>query len=201
VTGILLPVVLVIAGLLAAVSAYRGIRRGGARFYTLEREAILRRAGLSLMVSVALFLAAAALLFYQRQQYLETLFPPEPDAALTPGEQPTITPTFFLESAPPSPTVGTPQPTPSATPMICRGVVEGTSGNGLTLRDAPSGAEIQILAEGALLTVLDDPPTEANGTIWRKIRAVGGDEGWVAEDYITIRAPCGGAPAAGDTTE
>jgi hypothetical protein len=200
VTGIFLPVVLVIAGLLAAVATYRGIRRGGARFYTLEREAILRRAGLSLLVSVAFFLAAAALLFYQRQQFLETLFPPEPDAASVPGEVPTITPTFFLESAPPSPTVGTPQPTPSATPTICRGIVEGTSGNGLTLRDAPGGAEIQILPEGALLTVLEDAPTEANGTIWRKIRAVGGDEGWVAEDYITIRAPCGADPA-GDTTE
>jgi hypothetical protein len=194
--GVFLPGILLVAGLLAAVAAYRGIRRGGARFYTLEREAILRRAAVSLMISVALFLAAVALLFYQRQQFLASLFPAEPDAATLPGEAPTVTATFVLESVPPSPTVGTPQPTPTATPVICRGVVEGTSGNGLTLRDAPGGAEMDILAEGALLTVLEDEPAEANGVMWRRVRAVGGDEGWVAEDFITIRAPCGADPAS-----
>lgn len=195
-TGIFLPIILIVGGLLAAVATYRGIRRGGARFYTLEREAILRRAALSLLISVALFLAAAALLFYQRQQFLATLFPTEPDAAAVPGEgeQPTITPTFFLESIPPSPTVGTPLPTPTATAVVCRGVVEGTGGNGLTLRDSPGGEEVDILAEGALLTVLEDEPTEVNGVVWLRVRAVGGDEGWAAEDFITVRAPCGANP-------
>ena len=47
------------------------------------------------------------------------------------------------------------------------------------------------LAEGTLLTVLDDAPVEAGGFIWRKVREVGGEEGWAAEDYLTIRAPCG----------
>jgi len=39
--------------------------------------------------------------------------------------------------------------------------------------------------------VLDDAPVEAGGFIWRKVREVGGEEGWAAEDYLTIRAPCG----------
>ncbi len=199
-TGIFLPILLIIGGLLAAVATYRGIRRGGARFYTLEREAILRRAALSLLISVALFLAAAALLFYQRQQLVASLFPVEPDAAAVPeeGDGPTATPTFFLESVPPSPTVGTPEPTATATPVVCRGVVEGTGGNGLMLRDSPGGGEVDILAEGALLTVLEDEPVEANGVVWRRVRAVGGDEGWVSDAFITVRAPCG---ADSTTTE
>lgn len=197
-SGIFLPIVLIVGGLLAAVATYRGIRRGGARFYTLEREAILRRAALSLFISVALFLAAAALLFYQRQQLVASLFPTEPDAAEAQGDGPTATPTFFLESVPPSPTVGTPEPTATATPVVCRGVVEGTGGNGLMLRDSPGGEEVDILAEGALLTVLEDEPVEANGVVWRRVRAVGGDEGWASDAFITVRAPCG---ADSTTTE
>jgi hypothetical protein len=69
--------------------------------------------------------------------------------------------------------------------------VEGTSGNGLTMRDAPNGGELLVLAEGTLLTVLEDAPVQEAELVWRKVRAVGGDEGWVAEDFLTIRAPCG----------
>ncbi|MEI2709433.1 MAG: SH3 domain-containing protein [Chitinophagaceae bacterium] len=85
----------------------------------------------------------------------------------------------------------TPQPTITPTTVVCRAVVEGTSGSGIYLRDAPQGNELVILAEGTLLTVLDDAPVEAGGFIWRKVREVGGEEGWAAEDFLTIRAPCG----------
>jgi SH3-like domain-containing protein len=37
---------------------------------------------------------------------------------------------------------------------------------------------------------LEDEPVESGGFNWRKVRLVGGDEGWVAEDFLTIRAPC-----------
>jgi len=40
------------------------------------------------------------------------------------------------------------------------------------------------------LTVLDDPPQESGGFVWRKVRVVGGEEGWVAQDFLVIRAPC-----------
>ena len=75
--------------------------------------------------------------------------------------------------------------------MVCRAVVEGTSGSGIYLRDAPQGAELVILQEGTLLTVLEDAPVDAGGIVWRKVRAVGGEEGWAAEQFLTIRQPCG----------
>ena len=58
----LIPLALAIAGLIAAVMTYRGIRRGGARYYTLEREALLRRATFTLFSSVILFTAAIGFL-------------------------------------------------------------------------------------------------------------------------------------------
>ena len=67
-SGLLLPILLAAIGFVVALVAYRGIRRGGARFYTLEREAMLRRASFSLLLSVLLFLAAISLLMLERQQ-------------------------------------------------------------------------------------------------------------------------------------
>lgn len=42
-SGLFIPLAFALGGLLAALVTYRGIRRGGARFYTLEREALLSR--------------------------------------------------------------------------------------------------------------------------------------------------------------
>lgn len=192
-TGLLLPIALFAAALAATFMTYRNIRRGGARFYTLEREIILRRGLITLVAATLLYTGALALLYYQRQQLILAALPPEEATAEASGTgAPAITSTPLLEQFPPtaSPTSLTPQPTETATPTVCRGVVEGTGGNGLRMRDAPNGEELVVLADGTLLTVLEDAPTEAGGVIWRKVRAVGGEEGWVAEDFLTIRAPC-----------
>lgn len=186
-----IPLFLAAAGLFAAIATYRGIRRGGARFYTLEREAILQRASITLMLSVLLFLGAVGYLAFEQQQQAA-------EEAAAAGEViegvETETPTPVLEQFPPTPEgTSTPdlsQPTPTATPLICRAIVDGTSGNGLTLRDAPGGNEVAILQDGTILTLLEDTPQETNGLIWRYVRLIGGDEGWVAEDFLTIRAPC-----------
>lgn len=192
-SGIVLPVLLIIGAIAAAFVTYRNIRRGGARFYTLERETVLRRALLSLGATVLFFLGAIGLLFFQRQTLLEALAPPTEEVLDAGGNTTTPAGTPFVEVFPPTPsaTSTTPQPTVTATPVLCRGVVEGTGGNGLTMRDAPQGAEIIVLPDGTLLTVLEDAPIESGGLVWRKVRAVGGDEGWVAENYLTVRAPCG----------
>jgi hypothetical protein len=197
--GILLPALLIVLGLVAAAITYRGIRRGGARFYTLERELILRRAALWLLVTVVGFAGAIAILFYQRQQLLTTLNPPAETAETEEGEAvegaPTTTP--FLDQFPPTATATSSVPTETVEPtaVLCRGVVEGTSGNGLRLRDAPNGAELVVLPEGTLLTVLDDAPEQAGEFTWRKVRAVGGEEGWVVQDFLTVRSPCGEVPS------
>ena len=147
-----------------------------------------------LVAAAALYTAALGLLYFQRSQLIEASLPAETGEASDELGAPVVTtPTPLLEIFPPTaePTSLTPQPTVTVTPTVCRAVVEGTGGNGLYLRDAPQGAELVLLSDGTLLTVLDDAPVEAGGIIWRKVRAVGGEEGWAAEDFLTIRAPCG----------
>ena len=191
-SGILLPILLFVGAIVATFLTYRNIRRGGARFYTLEREIVLRRAMVTLVAASVLYTAALGLIYMQRQQLIEALQPPEEEATNGVNSS-AATPTTMLEVFPPSPepTSLTPAPTATVTPTVCRAVVEGTSGNGIYLRDAPQGEQLVILAEGTLLTVLEDAPVEAGGLMWRKVRAVGGEEGWAAQDFLTIRAPCG----------
>ncbi len=193
-TGLFLPIFLFVGAILATFLTYRNIRRGGARFYTLEREIVLRRAMVTLVAAAALYTAALGLLYFQRLQLIEASQPPSEEEAADGVNAPVVTtPTSMLEVFPPSPepTSLTPQPTMTVTPTVCRAVVEGTSGNGIYLRDAPQGAELVILPEGTLLTVLEDAPVQAGDFVWRKVRAVGGEEGWAAESFLTIRAPCG----------
>ena len=187
-----LPLVLAFIGLALAFVTYRDIRRGGARFYTLEREAILRRASLTLIGSVAFFLLAVGFFAYTFQQTQAT-------QAAASGEQVegivTGTPTPELESFPPTPTMTATLdlsiPTATATPIICRAVVEGTSGNGLTLRDTPGGEEVAILPDGSILTLnQDEAAQESGGFMWRKVKSITNQEGWVAADFLRIGAPC-----------
>ncbi len=195
-SGLFLPIALAAAAIVAGLAAYRGIRRGGARFYTLERESLLRRASTMLFASIILFLASIGLFIYQRQQITASDLPE--DGEVVEGESegetlPTVTPE--LNSLPPLPTAtSTPDPsipTPTATAVICRGVVEGTFGNGLTLRDEPGGAEVDVLAEATIITILlEEESVEVNGFIWRKVRPLLGEEGWVAEDFITMGSGC-----------
>ena len=56
-SGLLLPILLFAVALAATFLTYRNIRRGGARFYTLEREIILRRAAFTLIVAAVFYTA------------------------------------------------------------------------------------------------------------------------------------------------
>lgn len=182
-----IPLIITIVALVAALSAYRGIRRGGARFYTLEREAMLRRASFTLIASILLFLGAVVLMTYNYQQLLAQ---EEGSTVETEEGVVTVTPETVLETSPPTPTV-TPTvdpniPPPTETPIICRAVVEGTAGSGLTLRDSPDGEEVTILPDGTIIIVLETEPVQAGNFIWRNVRTVAREEGWVVEDFITI---------------
>lgn len=187
---ITLPIGLAIIALILALSAYRGIRRGGARFYTLEREAILRRASFSLIASVVLFIGSVGVLLYDRQQLTAV----ESGEVVENGVVATLTPETPLETFPPT---NTPEPTadpnvPTMTPtsMICRGVVQGTSGSGLTLRETPGGTEVVVLPEGEIVILVDAEPVVQNDIVWRQVRTVGQREGWVAENFLTISDEC-----------
>ena len=140
--GLLLPMLLFAGALAATFLTYRNIRRGGARFYTLEREIILRRAAFTLVVAALLYSGTLALLYYQRQQLVEATLPPEEGAEGaaegTPGPLVT-TPTLTFEQFPPTATATstTPQPTITPTTVVCRAVVAGLSGTGTSLPEGP----------------------------------------------------------------
>jgi hypothetical protein len=186
-----IPIIIAVIALIAALSSYQGIRRGGARFYTLEREAMLRRASFTLLASMLLFLGAVSLMAYNYTQLLA-----EEETGIIETEEGivTVTPETVLETQPPTPsatpTIDPNVPTPTATPVICRALVEGTAGSGLTLRATPGGEEIVILPEGTILTVLETEPASANNFTWRNVRTVAREEGWVVEDFLTI-GDCG----------
>lgn len=185
--GLVLPLLLTFLAIAAAVITYRDIRRGGARFYTLEREAILRRASFTLMAAVLLFLGTIFLLITQYQQTADEL-------AVQAGEEveglPTLTPT--LSTLPPTPTatatVDPDLPTATATPVVCRAVVQGTGGSGLNLRSEPGGTELEVLQEQDIVNiVMDSTPVTAGGTTWVQIRtAITRTEGWVAIDFLLV---------------
>lgn len=186
-SGLTIPIILTVIALIAAFAAYRGIRRGGARFYTLERESMLRRAGFTLLGSVFLFLAAIALLVYNQQQFVsagDVSESGEGAVAVTATAEP------VLNAQPPTPsptaTIDPNIPTPTVTPIICRAIVDGTAGSGLKLRDGPGGEEMAILPDGTILTLLEEEPVEANDFIWRNVRTIAREEGWVVEEFLKM---------------
>ena len=107
-----LPFILIAIGLLLALNTYQNIRRGGARFYTLEREAMLRQASVTLVLTVLLLLGAVGVMYLNQQQESTTAEPTselvEEDASnpqVTPG---TPTADDAIEQFPPT---FTPAPT------------------------------------------------------------------------------------------
>lgn len=186
-SGSIFPLILAALAFIAALVTYRDIRRGGARFYTLEREAILRRAGFTLIASALLFSGAIGLLLVERQQMTDQV-------AVLSGEEVegVPTPTATLSTLPPTPTpTATPDPdAPTATPepLICRAIVRDTGGSGLNLREEPNGTEIQVLQEEEIVTLLtEEPPRVIGGTAWVNVRTtVTRTDGWVVLDYLVI---------------
>jgi hypothetical protein len=206
--GLILPIMLTIAALIGMVYTYSSIRRGGARVYSLEREIILRRATSALFISTLLFLGAVGLLIYQLQNStadtLETVEPSaselEANATLESGDTAVAPPPLgtpdTLPSGPdsnlpplttqtPTPTIDPNLPTPTPTPIIIRAFVTGTSGSGLSMREAPGGDLIEVLPEDTFVTVVDEEaPVEQGGFTWIKIRTFSGTEGWAARQFL-----------------
>ncbi|MDX1414554.1 MAG: serine hydrolase [Candidatus Promineifilaceae bacterium] len=82
-----------------------------------------------------------------------------------------------------------PEPAPlpvTATPDLPHAIVSGTQGIGLTVRETPGGAEVAILPEGTVLTLLEEAPIEFNGFSWHRVRTPDGDTGWAADAYFKL---------------
>ena len=63
-----LAIVITAVALIAILYAYSNIRQGGARVYTLEREAILRRAITAMFLGTGLLILVISFLLFQSQQ-------------------------------------------------------------------------------------------------------------------------------------
>lgn len=74
----------------------------------------------------------------------------------------------------------------TATPDRPHAVVTNTQGIGLTVRDAPGGAEVGIYPDGTVLTLLEAEPRQHNGYQWYQVRTPDGRTGWAADDYFTL---------------
>jgi beta-lactamase class A len=97
---------------------------------------------------------------------------------------------FTDPDAYPAALLATPLPTmppPTATPNGPQAVVGDTRGVGLTLRDAPGGAELAVLPEGTLLFLLDEKSVTEGGFTWRRVQAPGALQGWVVSEFLLLR--------------
>ena len=192
--------------------AYNGIRQGGSRVYSLEREAVLRRASATMFVGAACMLAVIGWLYYDNPPPILLPDPGEAETTAQSAEAITTDPVQGQAPAPATPdaqqgqtefgqlpsiatvtltpTLDPNLPTATPTPRIIRAFVKETGGNGLTLREAPGGEEILILDENEFVTVLENEGTrEQDGFTWVKVRTFLGDEGWVAEFFLEIESP------------
>lgn len=189
----ILPFILTAIGLILAISTYQNIRRGGARFYTLEREAMLRRASVTLALMVLVFIGAVGVMYMNQQATAapETIL--EEDADNTPiATVETATPSSGVQQFPPTftpaPTIEQELPTPTITPRIIPAVVTGTGASGLWLRSEPStaGETLFRLQDGEILSLLEDEPVFDGTFTWVKVRRVDGEQGWVAREFLEI---------------
>ena len=190
-TGLWIPISLAIIGAITAIVAYRGVQRGGSRFYQLERDALLRQASFYQLASIVLFVGAVGLLVYNQNVLTAE---PEEDEVLSAETAPipTATTELLVQSQPPTlafePTA-TPDaaaPTLTPTPLIRRAEIKNTGGSGAYLREGASTTadEVEVLDEGTLLTLMDEEVIQAEGYNWIFVRTLGGTEGYVAEIFL-----------------
>ncbi len=89
------------------------------------------------------------------------------------------------QDLPPAPTAAP----VTALPDLPHAIVTNTQGIGLTVRDVPSGAEIAIVPDGTILTLLETAPQDVGGYRWYLVRLSDGKEGWAADDFFTLLEP------------
>lgn len=108
----------------------------------------------------------------------------------TPTAQPTATARTVtlppaITSAAPTDTPG-PTAAPTMTPTSVPSAIVNSE-VGLYLRPEPgSTVELELLANGAVLELLDGQQT-VEGVEWRQVRSASGNEGWVAVEFITYQ--------------
>jgi uncharacterized membrane protein len=103
-----------------------------------------------------------------------------PTSTETPFPTSTQTPTQVPPSETPLP------PTPTPTPAI--GVVYGTGGLGVVIRESPNGVRIGGLLDGDEVELIGGP-LQAEGLIWWQILTDEGEEAWMTGTFLATATP------------
>lgn len=168
----------VVTGLVVLiVLGYMPQRRGARTFLVglLLIGVVGLSSSLSLGGSILMALPAPTPLPIIVPTFTDTLVPPTA-TAVTPSATP---------SPPPS---ATHSPIPSATPTQTFGVVLGTGGFGVMLREAPNGNPIRGLFEGVEVEIIGGPLLIEDETWWQ-VRTSEDEEGWVLSSFIVTATP------------
>jgi hypothetical protein len=102
----------------------------------------------------------------------------------TPTGTATMTPTSTTTPTPSS----TPTQPPTPTPTPIRGVIFGTGGLGVMLRESPNGAALGGLFDGTKVEVIGGPLLIENA-IWWEVRTQSGEVGWVLGEFMATATP------------
>src|SRR6185503_5672134 len=94
-------------------------------------------------------------------------------------------PTPLISLAPPAPASVNVQALSSSRPMppLSIAVVTKTNGLGVWVRREPAGEPIKVWPEGAPMAIIG-PDQQAAGIVWRHVRTLDAESGWVAADYL-----------------
>lgn len=119
---------------------------------------------------------------------------PQPSPTLTPTFSATPSPTSSATptvtfTQPPSPIASAtqpPQPTVTSTPG--RGIIIGTGGVGVILREYPNGPSLGGLFDDAIVDVIGGP-VQVEEVSWWKVRTRLGEEGWVLGNFLATATP------------
>jgi hypothetical protein len=159
-------------------------------FRPLERRAGSYLATVILMSFVVLFsmlsLGGAILVVTPIPTPTATALPAAPTTTSPPTQTGTVTMTPLpTASATASPTATQP---PTETPIPPRGVIFGTGGLGVMLRESPNGAPLGGLFDDTQVLVIGGPLLIENA-VWWQIRTQSGEEGWILGEFLITATP------------
>ena len=79
-------------------------------------------------------------------------------------------------------------PTPTPAPIIA--IIDADEGTGVFVRAEPAGEGVTTLLNGTIVYLLDEPPVEAGGVLWRHIFMPDrGEYGWILVNLLSTATP------------
>lgn len=159
--------------------------------------------GLGLAAALAVALTAGlvfAILTITRPSSQSSANPTAAPVVASPTSLPSSVASIFNTPTPPVPV--TAAPTVTAQIVGQRLQIANTGGEGVNLRRDPgsSGERIKTIPDGTLVEIVG-PDQNIDGTVWRNVRDLQGDVGWVAGGFLAVEGsvPIAAAPVPGTT--